>query len=91
VVHAIQSDDITVLTHIGGWQLYGTSAAVALREMFPYLLEKREQAVLGLDFQENVDKWRTRFRPAKGRPMPEWVFQYRAEVAEQLSALKRTT
>jgi len=66
------------------WYRYGDSAMQALREMYPYLGEKREQAELAIEYQSTYGHgWH------RGNPVPDEVIHAGNEMADKLSQLKR--
>lgn len=42
--------------NLWAWTVSGTTAARAIEEMLPYLITKKEQAILGLEFQARKSK-----------------------------------
>lgn len=68
------------------WTISGANAADMLQEMYPYLLEKKDQAYLAIEFQDTVNA--ARFKYGK-KGLPPEALAYRNQVAEKLSALKR--
>lgn len=62
--------------------LCGTRAGAVLREMWPYLVLKREVAAVGIQLQESLEQFSRRDR-AKGALTPA-VIGHRHELAEQV-------
>ena len=69
------------------WYLAGPRAAEFLQKVYPYLIIKKEQALLGLKFQETV---LPRGNFSSGRPvLTDNVIAIREELRLQLQVLKR--
>jgi hypothetical protein len=66
------------------WTLCGDKAADALVEMLPFLVEKRDQAHLAIEFQDHMKLTRQ-----SGKRLTDAVRRYRSETAERLSQMKR--
>lgn len=67
-------------------QLNGQAGAEALLEMLPYLMVKRSQAKLAIDYQDAVNAWKG------NQPSKHWtpeMSEYRNIMAQQISDLKR--
>lgn len=64
----------------------GKNAADALVEMLPHLVDKRDQAVVAIDFQDAFEVAKSRYQ---GRGIPREVRDYRNKVAQTISDLKR--
>lgn len=63
------------------WAVYGDEARALLRATLPYLVTKREQAEIALEFEGGYQ--------FSGRPLPEEERMRRENIRNRLSVLKR--
>lgn len=66
--------------------LSGKNAADALVEMLPHMVDKRDQAVLAVEFQDAFELAKPLYQ---GKSIPQEMRDYRNKVAEVISDLKR--
>lgn len=72
------------------WNISSQIAADFLRKVLPYLIVKREEAELALELQANIDEFRYKLGNQHWLHSDrEAIFARRAEIAEQMKALKR--
>jgi hypothetical protein len=69
----------------------GTYGVEFLKLILPYLILKREQALLVLDLWEGEAKWNTNKRGkwCAQNPMPDIVFQKRVEIFQRIRQLNK--
>ena len=72
------------------WEIDGNKAAEVLKQVLPYLLVKKEEAVLAIQFQEHLQYLRNKLRH-----LPEHeqvaVMAYRQAMYEAIRALKKAS
>jgi len=74
------------------WVIATKSAHIALQEMYPYLIGKRQEADVAIAFAEDIIKHNGfRYQKSKAgvQKLPESVIKHREELFHQLSELKR--
>lgn len=70
------------------WCIVTKKAAVCLKEILPYLITKREQALIGIEFQEEIKNYQFVGPTSRKRiPSGEWAF--RSEMRNRMIALRR--
>jgi hypothetical protein len=67
------------------WQLYGTKAIDAIRQMRPYLIEKKSQAALAIDFYNH----QKRCKYCSGHPLSPSILAKREKMRREMQELKR--
>lgn len=65
------------------WRVTSNDAKNFLEKIYPWLITKKEQALIGIDFQNNMKKFGGRFSTT-----PESVIKNREDVFEKLKLLK---
>lgn len=72
------------------WYVWSGFAYRFLKEIEPYLITKKEEALLGIEFQEHVNECKPLFRQHRGKP-PNGVeiYEYRDNLLSKLKDLKK--
>lgn len=72
------------------WYAWSGYAHKFLVSVEPYLITKREEALLGIEFQEHVEACKPVFRKHKGMPPNKSeIYEYRDNLLAKLKALKK--
>jgi hypothetical protein len=74
------------------WYSWSDHAYRFLVEVEPFLITKREEVLLGIEFQRHVKEVDPLFRKHKGRP-PNYdaIYEYRDDLIARLRALKKVS
>ena len=71
------------------WMITSRRANEFLLQVLPFLLVKKEEATLAIEFQANIDKWNHKLGNRYGYPKHrDSVFAYRRKLAEEIHRLK---
>jgi len=66
------------------WQLYSGKAVNALRKMYPYLIEKKAQAALAINFYNHQKRCKT----SRSRPLSLSILAKREKMRSEMKELK---
>lgn len=74
------------------WAIASQKAASFMRRIQPYVVIKRDQLELALEFQSHIDEWRGKLGNRAGfHPDRDKVFAWRADVARRLTEMKKVS